>query len=484
MASIRRSLIWSFAGRYSTLTISVISTMILARLLTPEEIGIFSVGYAVLVLGHALRDFGVTGYLIQEHTLTRDRIRSAFGVTMFFAWTMAGVIFATSDAVSEFYGEPGLKDVLNILCITFLLLPFNSPVVALFRRDLAFDKIYRINVARALANSATSIILASHGFGFASLAWASVAGTVTVLILVSIMRPKDTWMLPGWKECRRVFAFGGRTSAAALITEVGNSAPDFVIGRVIGFDALGLFSRARGLFELFNRSVMMGIIRVVMPAFARKDRAGEDVLHIYLTGLCYITVLAWPFFIFVGFMAFPIVRFMFGDQWDAAVPLIQIMCFGGILLPFNTLARPTLLALGAATHNLRVHSIVQPVTVLVVIGAAYHSLEAVALQVPVMAAFMFVVSFKYVRMHIGISPHGIWNAVSKSAGVAIVSGIVPGLVYMAMNTYTVSVWLVLPISAIVTGCVWLGSLLLLRHPFRKEIALLWSKLNELREYRV
>ena len=91
MASIRKALSLSFASKYSSLAIHTVAIMVLARLLTPAEIGVYSVGAAVVALAHVLRDFGVGNYLIQEKELTQDRIRTAFGVALVIAWVMAAV---------------------------------------------------------------------------------------------------------------------------------------------------------------------------------------------------------------------------------------------------------------------------------------------------------------------------------------------------------------------------------------------------------
>ncbi|MEE8332516.1 MAG: oligosaccharide flippase family protein, partial [Alphaproteobacteria bacterium] len=114
MASIRRSLALSFAQKYATMAINIATVMILARLLTPAEIGIFSVGIAMVGLAHTLRDFGVGNYLIQEKELTPDRVRTAFGVTLVIAWIMAGVLIALSGPMAGFYSEPGVRQVMLV----------------------------------------------------------------------------------------------------------------------------------------------------------------------------------------------------------------------------------------------------------------------------------------------------------------------------------------------------------------------------------
>ena len=121
MPSVRKSLALSFASKYSDLVITTVTVLVLARLLTPEEIGIYSVGAAVVAMAHVVRDFGVGNYLIQEKELTQDRIRTAFAVTLIIGWTMAAVLFAASGPVSRLYAEPGLAHVMKVLSLTFMV---------------------------------------------------------------------------------------------------------------------------------------------------------------------------------------------------------------------------------------------------------------------------------------------------------------------------------------------------------------------------
>ena len=117
MASIRKALALSFAGKYSSLAIHTVAVMVLARLLTPAEIGVYSVGAAVVALAHVVRDFGVGNYLIQEKELTTERIRTAFAVTLVIGWTMAAVLFALSGFQGLSYPyEPSALDPCDSTC--------------------------------------------------------------------------------------------------------------------------------------------------------------------------------------------------------------------------------------------------------------------------------------------------------------------------------------------------------------------------------
>ncbi|MCW8890541.1 MAG: oligosaccharide flippase family protein, partial [Sedimenticola sp.] len=105
------------------MVIQIISTLILARILTPEEIGIYSLGAVVIGFAQMIRDFGVSNYLIQEKELTQDRIRTAFGVTVIIAWTAAALLLLFSDTFAAFYDQPGVSSVISIMSISLFFIP-------------------------------------------------------------------------------------------------------------------------------------------------------------------------------------------------------------------------------------------------------------------------------------------------------------------------------------------------------------------------
>src|SRR6476620_8888346 len=106
MISSKKTIGISFAGQYLELVLHFLSVLVLARILSPEEVGVYSVAAFLMAVLHAFRDFGVPQYLIQEHELTTEKIRAAMGVMIILALAVALVLFLSSWAIAEFYGNP------------------------------------------------------------------------------------------------------------------------------------------------------------------------------------------------------------------------------------------------------------------------------------------------------------------------------------------------------------------------------------------
>jgi O-antigen/teichoic acid export membrane protein len=324
--SIRKALAYAFTTRYFALAIQFAATIILARLLTPAEIGIYSVGAAIIMIAQTLRDFGTSTYIIQERELSRERLATAFTVTVIVAWSIAAGLWVIAEPAARFYAEPGVHDVLQVMALNFLLLPFGSISAAMLRRDMNFQAIMYIGIASTLAHSGSSVLFAWLGWGFISLAWGAVCGSVVSVLGAMIANPRNFIFKPTLRERQRVLSFSLRSSVSSIAAEAGHAAPDVVLGKTLGMEATGLFSRAMGYVQLFERLLQDVLRSVMLPYLAEAERSGADVskrIRIALENIVSVSLLMVAL---TGILAEPLVLLLFGEQWREAILLAQILC--------------------------------------------------------------------------------------------------------------------------------------------------------------
>lgn len=404
MVSLRSSFVFSFLQRNVTLIIQFSASLIIARLLTPHEIGVFSIGAVIVSFSHIVRDMGVSNYVIQEEELTSERIRSAQAIVWITAWGIALVLNGLSFWAGHFYAEPGVTEVMQVLSISFLFLPVGAVSVALLTRDMAFRRIFVINICSTLANSITAIYLAWRGFGFISLAWAAVAGaSVTAFGSILYRRAGQPW-LPGFKEWRRVFAAGTKLSGASMFYEIGLGGPELVAGRLLGFELLAYFSRGFGAAMLLLRAIVESLMPVAIPYFAKESRAGQELKSPYLRGVAYMSALAFPAFVCFGLMAKPIILLLYGWQWGEAILPLQIACVGLACLAVTNVAGSVLVGSGQIGANLRMLAFFEPFKIaMVILGAVKFGLVGVSIGVAFGNVFLTMRCFYLVNCLVGVS---------------------------------------------------------------------------------
>lgn len=468
MPSIRRSLVLSFARKYTALLFTLPTVMVLSRLLTPREIGIYSVGAATIAIIQMLRDFGVSEYLVQEADLTDTKVRSAFTINLCIAWALAAIVFAASPWIADFYREPGLRDVLQVLCINFVLLPFGSNINALLTRSMQFGIIYRISLGESIVRTGITLWLAWVGYGYMSLAWGSVAGLAANVLGCQIWGRAYQVMGLSFSHWRAVTRFGLQKAFGDIMNQIGLYAPDFVIGRILNFADVGLYSRGLGLINTFRNNVLGAIGAVTFPAFAQSHRVARDSHLLYLKSLTFISGIALPFMAFAALMAFPIIRLMFGSQWDAAVPILRLLAIATFIAMLSSQFGQYLVAIGKVGLLTSVTTFVQALRIAALALASFRGLEAAAASQVLVSIIETGICCGLLTRVTPITWSDLSRAAAPSLALAGASIIIPALIYVLMPPATAGLWLPLILACLGACAGWLASARILKHPLWSE----------------
>lgn len=479
MSATRSSLLFSFIEKYALLLLGIAGGMIISRLLTPAEIGVYSVGAVLLGIAQVLRDFGVGQYLVQERELNEEKLRAVLATSFLCAWSLAALIAGLGEALGQFYREPRLASVLQLLAVNFLLIPLTSVTLPMLRRQMRFRAICAINLTHGLCHFGVSVTLAWHGFGYMSLAWSSVAATVAALLVSVLVRPAQLPWLPARKGMGKVFAFGAYATGGTLIDEAGVAAPDLIIGKMIGMEGVGMFSKALGALAVFNQSITSAVSPVIFPLFSAHAREAQGANLAYLKTVSYITAFAWPFFAFLALLALPIVRLLYGDQWDAAAPLISIMCFSSAIYSMFSMTRYLFVAIGHVKMQARLDALAVPVRVAALLLAAPFGLAAVAGAVVAGALFRSWLTYRYLVALTGIDLRALLGACKKSAYLALLCVVAPALAAWSLQAQPVAPLLALVLAALATFVLWLVGIAVLGHPLLGELDVARRKLAAL-----
>lgn len=468
-ASVRRALSLSFTRTGINFVFNVATVTIVSRLLTPSEIGVFSVAVALVAMVHMLRDFGVTEFIVQEKDLSRDIVRTAFTVNLIIAWVLAAAVFGLSGLIGKFYGHPGVAQVAKVLSLVFVLMPFGTTTQSSMRREMQFGILVRIQTAETTVRSVTTIVLAYLGFSYMSMAWASVAAMAIVVVGCVVWGGEYRVRGLGLKDWRRVLHFGSNRTIADIAMQVGQQSANIVVGRMLGMAAAGFYSRGYGIVNIFRITFVRAVAAVAFPAYAREHREGNAAPWLYRKSLVYLTGVSWPFFLFAALMASPLIRLAFGSQWAPAVPLMRWLCCAAMVGVLIYQVNGLLTAMGHYREVTWIEVQYQSVRVALAVLAALYSVEAVAAS----QILVYVVAvFLYYRKLVRYEPLRLRKLVVSlvpSAALTVASCIVPVAVLVlwgGASQHYVSAFLVAASGAAVS---WLAGVFLFKHPLSLEI---------------
>ena len=475
MTSVRKATLLSLAQRYVAFVVQLGSSIILARLLTPAETGIYSLAAAVIGLAQMLRDFGIGEYVMQARDMSEQRLRSVLGASSAIAWTIAALLLLAAGPVATHYGEPGVKSVILVLALNFVLLPIGTTTFAMLTKEMAYKEIFIVQTSSVVVGAALSLGMAWLGYSYMSLAWSSVLSTVTTIVILGFLRPAQTFMRPSFKGLGEIGRFGGALTLGRFVDQISRRAPDLLIAQNLGFHAVGINSKAVSLLDAFHDFFFSGISRVATPAFARNRHADGDASKSYLdaTGLLVIVPLA--FFSLISLLAEPIVRGLFGTAWLEAVPLLRIGAVGGLLSAPYFLAPPILTAHGRVKSILTIQIVGGAVFLPLLYLASHHSLVAVALVGVVAVAVKLVIMQRALQQSIGLGPRALLGSCGRSVLIATVAVLATWPVLLIYDGSAWGALLVLGLAGLTAGTGLLGGILVFRHPLSAELSKFWQQ---------
>ena len=473
--STRKSIFFSFLDRYASLAIAVVSSMVIARLLTPAEIGVFSVTMVLLMFVSTVRDMGAGQYLVQEKELTTDRIRAVWAVQLGLGLGLACLVLLASYPVSVFYKEPRMRDIMLLVALNYAVNPFGSLTYAWLMREMRFESVALMRFSAGLTGALVSTGLAWQGYGPISLAFGSLSATAMNALMAIYFRPKSFPWLPGIKEIKRVLAFGSKLTGSSIVNVFANGAPELLLGKLQDLAAVGLFSRANGLVQMFYRLFVDAVSVVCLPWFAKQSREQGDFVAPFLKATSYVTAFGWSFCMAIVCLAHPIINVLYGGQWNEAVDLARLLAVAMAFSVPAALCGTALLSSGAATTIAKVSVINALQTLMFLsIGAPFGLLE-LGMAAVVAAAVSAFILLRTTSHQIGMPVRGLLHALRKSAAVALFAAIGPLLALWIFGPYPAH--FVLPLAlGVVGGLVgFLTGISVLNHPLQEEVIAMWSR---------
>jgi O-antigen/teichoic acid export membrane protein len=265
--------------------------------------------------------------------------------------------------------------------------------------------------------------MALAGKGAISMAWGSLFGVVIVSAVAVVYRPRELPWMPGVSEVGRVLRVGGRLTVAQFAERIASTAPDLVIGKVLGGHATGIYGKAVGLVDIFARTLLQVVGSVSLPHFASRVREGMECRSDYLRSVSLLSGAAWPFFAALAVGAEPTVRLLLGSQWTESIPLVGVMCIAGVITtPLAAFGHMYLAQYGAGRFA-RYQLVSAGMKVLALLGLAPSGLSAIVWgQVVVALGIASWVLYLQAR-HLRIGIKGFLLACVPSAWLAFAAGV-------------------------------------------------------------
>jgi PST family polysaccharide transporter len=313
--------------------ISMATTVVLARLLTPQDYGL--IGMVAVVTGFIamFRDLGLSAATIQKEEISSAQISTLFWINLALSVAIMLVTASLSPAVAWFYGEPRLKLIMAVYAAGFLFGGLTVQHEALLRRQMRFAALSIADIFSLICGIATAIGLAWYGARY----WALVASQLVTGLSNAIC----VWIFSGWRPglpekdsgVRSMLAFGRNLTAFSVVNYFARNLDNLLIGKFWGSQQLGLYARAYQLLLLPIDQINQPISAVAIPALSRLTDAPERYRQAYSRILEKVTMLTMPGVAFMIGTSDWIVQIALGPNWTDASRIFALLGIAGLIQP-------------------------------------------------------------------------------------------------------------------------------------------------------
>src|SRR3984957_13616569 len=335
---------WVMAGRIVSRNLGLLSTLVLVRLLRPEDFGLVTLATGFVNTIDSLSAIGVQDALVRDVAPDRDRYDTAFCLNVLRGVPPARILAGLAWPIASFFSDPRLSNVMFALALMMLIGSFGNIGLVQIRRELEFQREFKLFVAIRAVSILTTIAL---GFIWPDY-WAFVSG----LLLGRIIAVAISYsMAPYWprfslRSWRYLIGFSFWTWLGTMLNQVKDRGDSIIIGRMLGTAQFGVFSVGQELGALPVTEVIEPMGRALFSGFALLHRTEESPRTLYLRAVATVMMLILPAGFGISMVADPMVRAVLGEQWLSVLPVIQVVAIISPLSVFGSVSSTFLTAGG------------------------------------------------------------------------------------------------------------------------------------------
>lgn len=333
--------------------LSMINTLVLARLLTPSDFGLIGMVTVVINFLAMFKDAGLSTATIQNEKINSRQISTLFWINVLISLALGLIILISSPLVAAFYKKTELTAVTATLSFSFVLQGLCIQHIALLQRHLRFVTVAVIEISSLVANLVTALVMAILGFRY----WALVGGTMAGAITMLFSTYYNCRWKPGRMEkgtgVRNMIKFGGQLTISNFVHYISRNLDSLLIGRFIGAEQLGLYSKAFSLLMTPLNQVRAPLTTLSLPVLSSLKNDKIRYQNYYRQLLDISISLALPISIYSLLEGEFLIDLLLGQQWKNAVPVFKIFSVAGVFVAMSAAPGLVMLSQGYAKRHMQ-----------------------------------------------------------------------------------------------------------------------------------
>lgn len=331
-----RGVIWVSISQISTQSFQFIITIILARLLVPEDFGI--VGTAGIFTGFVvcINNLGFSAAIIQKDIITEKHLSTSFWASVLLAIVLYISTLGLSSYIANFFNKDLVKPVIHIIAIGFILGSLGAVQRSLLTRELDFKSLAFVDIANGVSYGVAALLLAFMGYGVWSLVYGGIFSDVIATIMLWIICKWKPKFIFNYRSFKELFSFGIYVMGQSIVNYFSSNVDYLMISRFLGQHLLGIYTIAYSLMMFPLKRLSSIITRVTFPVFSSIQDDNNRLRKGYLMTVQYLSVITFPLLSGLLIVAPEFIRVVYSEKWNEVIVPLQIMCIAGMLKSIGT----------------------------------------------------------------------------------------------------------------------------------------------------
>ena len=430
-------LFWKLMENGGAQGVQFLVSIILARLLSPEEYGVVGVILIFVTIANVLVQNGFSTALIQKRKVDDTDFSSVFFFSMAVSAVIYLVLYLSAPGIAYFYNNQEMTALVRVLAVVLFPGGVISIQNAYVSRNMAFKGLFISSFAASMISGAISIFLAYRGLGVWALVWQQIAYYFFYMLILFMSISWKPRLLFSILRIKTMFAFGWKLLCASLLDTVYNNIYGLVIGRIYNESMLGNYNRGEQFPKLIVSNLGAAIQSVMLPVLSASQDEPERVKSMLRRAITVSSYLVLPMMAGLIAVARPMVLLLLGEKWLPCVPFLQIMCIAYSFWPIHIANLQALNAMGRSDIFLKLEIVKKMVGLAVlVVGIRYNPLVLVALKAAADFLCTFINAWPNKRL-LNYSILEQWKDIIPSVAVSILMA----AAVMAAGRYVPAGWL-------------------------------------------
>jgi len=374
--------LWSFCLRIASRGMGLTRTLILARLLFPEDFGQIGIVMTIFTLLDCVTQFGFSQALIQRKGHDADYLDTIWTASLLRSVVLFLVVTGLAPSVAVFFQIDGLTDLMRVVAVSILLNGLTNVGVVLFQKDLNFRKNFVLESIPSFVDLVVSLSLAWYLRNVWALVWGGMAFNLSRLLLSFLLHPYRPAFRIDRAKFNELFQFGKWILLSGVVVTVITQGDSVFVGKVFGATALGYYQMAFMISNVLATEITNTVSQVIFPSYTQIREDRQRLKEAFFRVFQFIVVICFPLSAGIYILSAEFSQLFLGEKWNPAVPLIQIMSLLCGLRAFGGTAVALFWGMGVPRCAMK-YSMAQMIVLAVLIGPASHwfGLEGVAAAV-------------------------------------------------------------------------------------------------------